>query len=159
PASLPLSSSLFLSLSLPPPRSRLFPYTTLFRSCRLTSVLLLRGPRIAGAGWTRTPYRRRRTSRASVTLRASPHPVPMEHAGWWLVRAATVGDHGPRSRRRPRAPGPGTSARARAPQPHLVGPGVPVQGRGAGRRPHGLASGAPGRARRRRFRAGGHRGD
>src|SRR5699024_6059896 len=123
------------------------------------SVLLLRGPRIAGAGWTRTPYRRRRTSRASVTLRASPHPVPVEHAGWWRVRAATVGDHGPRSRRRPRTPGPGTSARARAPQPHLVVLDVPVHGRGAGRRPHGLASGAPGRARRRRFRAGGHRGD
>src|SRR5207244_11871021 len=56
-----LYPTLFYSLSPPPPRSTLFPYTTLFRSCR--------------AGTARR-HRRRRWRRGRPPTRAPPPTLP-----------------------------------------------------------------------------------
>src|SRR2546429_9774079 len=53
-----------------PPRSTLFPYTTLFRSCR-------RGAAVGDPGWHARPWRRSRGVRPSRTARrGGGHPPP-----------------------------------------------------------------------------------
>src|SRR5438034_4118439 len=55
----------------PPPRSTLFPYTTLFRSCRRCRVLR-RGPDRPGRAMRRTTQTALRTSAGTPSCRARP---------------------------------------------------------------------------------------
>src|SRR5438128_9491930 len=59
----------FFLMIRPPPRSTLFPYTTLFRSIDLDAVIAVGGP----AGWKERPFRRLRSreDRKSTRLNSS----------------------------------------------------------------------------------------
>src|SRR3712207_8793563 len=65
-----------------PPRSTLFPYTTLFRSSGIARIMLARGLRVSGSD--------RRDSATMRALAALGAPIAVGHEGGHLGDAATV---------------------------------------------------------------------
>src|SRR5438034_6239216 len=78
---------LFFLMILRPPRSTLFPYTTLFRSIGFAEWLRRRISKSSRAGWSRQPRRRRR-DRKSTRLNSS-HTV-ISYAVFCLKKKNTI---------------------------------------------------------------------
>src|SRR3712207_6930359 len=74
-----------------PPRSTLFPYTTLFRSVSIAAALLARASRAESlAGRYRAPARRAAADRPGAerhTRRRSAHPALRDHPARYIQRS------------------------------------------------------------------------
>src|SRR5688572_22319543 len=138
--SLVLSLFFFFLMIRRPPRSTLFPYTTLFRTRRAAAAFRLRGAAILlGGSEYRPPIDRRLDSRAGIRLRARAKRTPRRGSGHqsrrrghWVHRrdrgVPLRSQHDDRARREFTVPLRDRAAvhRARSHRDHVAGPCTPA---------------------------------